>query len=160
MLIGQKSLADALDDGRQSATAQRVAKGVRRMLRARNCASVTELVLPDGRRADIMALAADGTLTIIEIKSCVADMRADGKWPFYRHHCDHLFFAIPPDVPQDIIPGDAGLIIADGFAAEILRDAPAHRLAGATRRSLLIRFAQAAADRLHAASDPGARQPT
>lgn len=145
------------EDGRQSDTARAVCKGVRRMLRARNLASVTELVLSDGRRADIMALGADGTLTIIEIKSSVADFRADNKWPFYRAHCDRLYFAIPAEVPVGLMPEDAGLILADAYGAEMIREAPEHKLAGATRRALLIRFAQAAADRLHLAHDPDSR---
>lgn len=156
MLVGARSVAERLEDGRQSAGALAVAKGVRRMLRARRCASVTELVLSDGRRADIVALGPDGTLTIIEIKSSAADLKADTKWPFYRGHCDHLFFAVPPAMPAGLVPAEAGLIVADAFGAEIVREAPAHRLAGARRRALLIRFAQAAADRLQAASDPSA----
>ena len=87
-------------------------------------------------------------------REAVADVRADAKWPFYRAHCDRLYFAIPLDVPPEIIPSDAGLIVADAYGAESLRDAPEHRLAPATRRALLIRFAQAAADRLHGAMDP------
>lgn len=156
MLVGSKSVQEHLVDGRQSETALSVARGVRRLLRARNCASVPELVLSDGCRADIVALAADGTLFIVEIKSSVADFRADGKWPCYRAHCDGLFFAIPPTVPVSLMPADAGLIVADAFGAEVVREPPEHRLAGATRRALLIRFAQAAADRLHRASDPAA----
>ena len=145
------------EDGRQSETARAVCKGVRRMLRTLNMASVTELVLPDGRRADIMALGTDGSLSIIEIKSSVADFRADGKWPFYRAHCDRLYFAVPPTMPLDILPVDAGLIVADAYAAETIRVAPEHRLPGATRKALLIRFAQAAAERLHIANDPDMR---
>jgi hypothetical protein len=145
------------EDGRQSEMARAIARGVRRMLRARNLASVTELVLADGRRADILALGGDGSLAIIEIKSSVADFRADSKWPFYRAHCDRLYFAIPPGVPTDLIPQETGLIVADAYAAEIVREAPEHRLAAATRRALLIRFAQVAADRLHLAYDPDGR---
>lgn len=154
MLIGARTIEESLWDGRQSETARLVARGVRRMLRDRNCASVTEVVLSDGRRADLMALASDGTLTIVEIKSSVADMRADAKWPFYRAHCDHLYFAIPATVPLAAMPAEAGLIVADAFGAEMVREAPAHRLAPTSRRAILIRFAQAAADRLQAASDP------
>jgi hypothetical protein len=145
------------EDGRQSETARLVAQGVRRMLRGMGLASVTELALADGRRADLMALGADGTLAIVEIKSSVADFRADAKWPFYRNHCARLYFAIPAGVPPALMPADAGLIVADAYGAEILREPPEHRLAPATRRALLIRFAQAAADRLHAASDPACR---
>lgn len=153
-LASRHAVGPVPEDGRQSKVARDVCQGVRRMLRARGLASVTELVLPDGRRADIVALGSDGTLTIVEVKSCLADFRADAKWPFYRAHCDRLYFAIPLDVPPEVMPPDAGLILADPYGAEVVRDPPEHRLAGATRRALLIRFAQAAAERLHGLGDP------
>ncbi|MGB8276633.1 MAG: MmcB family DNA repair protein [Methylovirgula sp.] len=141
-------------DGRQSETALLVARGTRRLLRSRKFATLTELPLASGRRADIVALASDATILIVEIKSSIADFRADAKWPDYRAHCDRLYFAIPDQIPPEIMPEDAGLIVADGFGAEILREAPEHRLASATRRSVLLRFAHAAAHRLHGLSDP------
>jgi hypothetical protein len=146
--------ATALRDGRQSDTALLVARGTRRMLRRLGFSTLTELPLLSGRRADIVALADDGTIHIIEVKSSVADFRADHKWPAYRAHCDRLFFAIPEGFPVEILPLDAGLILADGYGAEILRAAPEHRLAPATRRAALLRFAHAAAHRLHSLSDP------
>jgi len=141
-------------DGRQSETALLVARGTRRLLRNLRFSTLTELPLASGRRADIIALALDATIIIVEIKSSIADFRADRKWPDYRAHCDKLYFAVPADVPAEIMPQDAGLIIADGFGAEILREAPEHRLAPATRRSVLMRFAHAAAHRLHGLTDP------
>ena len=141
-------------DGRQSPTALAVARGTRRWLRALGFATLTELPLPDGRRADIVALGGDGALHIIEIKSSVADFRADTKWRDYRSHCDKLFFAVPDTLPHEILPQDCGLIIADAYGADLLRDAPEHRLAPATRRALLLRFAETAAHRLHALHDP------
>jgi hypothetical protein len=146
--------AIALQDGRQSDTALLVARGTRRMLRRRGLSTLTELALLSGRRADIVALADDGTIHIVEIKSSVSDYRADRKWPAYRAHCDRLYFAIPESVPAAIFPLDTGLILADGYGAEILREAPEHRLAPATRRAVLLRFAQAAAHRLHSLADP------
>jgi hypothetical protein len=148
----RKSLA--LPDARQSDTALLVARGTRRLLRRLNFSTVTELPLLTGRRADIVALAMDATIHIVEIKSSVADFRADTKWRDYRAHCDRLFFAIPDTVPVEIMPEDAGLILADAYGAEILRQAPEHRVAAATCRALLLRFAQAAAHRLHRLSDP------
>ncbi len=145
-------------DGRQSETALLVARGTRRMLRVAGFSTLTELPLASGRRADIVALGGDGTVHIIEIKSSVADFRADSKWPDYRFHCDRLYFAIPGDMPAEIVPEDAGLIVADAYGAMILREAPEHRMAGATRRALLLRFAQAAADRLHGLVDPALRE--
>jgi hypothetical protein len=141
-------------DGRQSETALMIARGVRRMLRARGFSSVTELSLLDGRRADLVALHGDGSLLIVEIKSSIADFRADRTLRDYGAHCDRLYFAIPPEVPPEIIPLEAGLIVADPYGAEILREPLPQRLAPATRRAVLLLFAQAAADRLHRLADP------
>jgi DNA repair protein MmcB-like len=82
-------------DGRQSGTALFVARGTRRLLWRLNFSTVTELPLLTGRRADIVALAMDATIFIVEIKSSVADFRADTKWRDYRAHCDRLFFRDP-----------------------------------------------------------------
>lgn len=141
-------------DGRQSETALAVARGTRRLLRTLGCASLTEFGLADGRRADIVALADDGTILIVEIKSSVADFRADRKWTAYLGFCDRLYFAIPDSVPIAIMPETTGLIMADAHGAEILREAPEQRLAGARRRAMTLRFAQAAAERLHRLGDP------
>ena len=143
----------APQDGRQSETALAVARGTRRLLRRLNYSTITELPLLSGRRADIVALAMDAMILIVEIKSSVADFRADTKWREYRAHCDRFYFAIPEGVPVDIMPEDAGLILADAYGGDILRQAPEHRMAGATRRAVLMRFAQAAAHRLHRLSD-------
>ena len=116
-------------DGRQSGTAVFVARGTRRLFRRLNFSTVTELPLLSGRRADIVALAMDATIFIVEIKSSIADFRADSKWRDYRPHCDRLFFAIPETVPIEIMPEDAELILADAYRAEILRQAPKHRIA-------------------------------
>ena len=143
-----------LIDGRQSETASMIARGVRRMLRASGYSSVTELPLLDGRRADVVALHGDGALLIIEIKSSVADFRADRKWRDYCAHCDQFFFAIGDSLPVEMMPPEVGLIVADPYGAEIIRPAPRQRLAPATRRAVLMRFAHAAADRLHRLADP------
>ncbi len=141
-------------DGRQSPTALAVARGVRRLLRSLGYSTLPEVALASGRRADLVAVGADGSIHIVEVKSCVADFRADQKWPDYRTHCDALYFAIPHDMPQDLLPLDAGLIVADAYGAMVLREAPSHRLAPATRRAMLLRFAQTGADRLHDLADP------
>ena len=142
------------DDGRQSETARSVARGTRRLMKAHGYSTVTELGLADGRRADIVALGPDGTIAIIEIKSSVADYRADAKWHFYQAFCDRLLFAVPPEFPAAILPADVGLIAADAYGAELVRDASERRLPPATRRAMFIRFGQAAADRLHRLGDP------
>lgn len=141
-------------DGRQSETALFVARGVRRHLRALGYASVTEMSLRSGRRADVVALGGDGSILIVEIKSSVADFRADNKWRDYRLHCDRLYFAIPETVPLEIMPEDAGLLVADAYGAALVREAPEHRLAAATRKMVTLQFGHLAARRLHGLSDP------
>jgi hypothetical protein len=141
-------------DGRQSEMALFVARGTRRLLRAMKFSTLTELSLASGRRADIVALATDASIHIIEIKSSIADFRADTKWEEYRLFCDQLYFAIPESVPVEIMPENAGLIVADAYGATVLRDAPEHKLNPSTRRAMLMRFAHAAAHRLHGLSDP------
>jgi hypothetical protein len=91
---------------------------------------------------------------IVEIKSSPADFRADRKWRDYVACCDRLYFAISERTPAELMPVDAGLIVADPYGAEILREAQIQRMAPASRRALLLRFAQAAADRLHRLADP------
>jgi len=147
-------MADAFSDGRQSETALAVARGVRRLFRARGFSTVTELPLTDGRRADVVALNGEGALVIVEIKSSIADFRADSKWRDYAAHCDRLYFAIPQEMPVEIMPMEAGLIVADRFGAEILRETETRMVAPATRRAMMLRFALAAADRLHRLVDP------
>jgi hypothetical protein len=149
------SLATAFPvDGRQSPTAFAVARGTARYLHALGYGVVSELPLPSGRRADLVALGGSGEIVIVEIKSSVADFRADQKWTDYRLHCDRLFFATILDVPRDIFPADAGLIVADAFGASIVAEAPEHRLVAATRKVMMLRFAHAAALRLQALADP------
>lgn len=141
-------------DGRQSETALRIARGTARLLHAHGFSVVSELPLPSGRRADLVAVDGGGEIWIVEIKSSVADFRADQKWQGYRAHCDRLFFATCMEMPCEIFPPDTGLIVADAFGAAFHCDAPEHRLAAATRKSMMLIFARAAALRLQSLVDP------
>jgi hypothetical protein len=141
-------------DGRQSETALAVARGTARLLHAHGFCVVSELPLPSGRRADLVALHGNGQIWIVEIKSSIADFRADQKWPDYRLHCDRLFFATSLDVPCEIFPPDTGLIVADAFGADFKCEAPEHKLPAATRKAMMLLFARAAAMRLQSLVDP------
>jgi hypothetical protein len=141
-------------DGRQSIMAASVQRGVCRLLKAHGFAVLTEFTLATGRRADVAALKADGTIWIIEIKSSPEDFYVDVKWPEYRDYCDQLFFAVPPQMDRSILPEDAGLIVADAYGAEILRAAPQHPLVAARRKAVTVSFARVAAQRLHGLWDP------
>lgn len=135
-------------DGRQSERALAVRVGVERYFAEMSWATLPELTLKSGRRADIVALSPKGDIIIVEIKSSVEDLRADTKWPDYRPFCDNLWFATLPDVPADIFPIDAGFMIADAYGAELKREGEGERLSPAARKALHLRFARASALRL------------
>jgi hypothetical protein len=117
-------------------------------------APVHEVPLPNGRRADILALRPDSGFVCIEVKSGPRDFLVDAKWPEYRDYSDELFFAVDLDFPVELLPEDAGLIVAADLSADILREAPAHPLPPSRRRALLQRFAWLAATRLVSLEDP------
>ncbi|MBY0382124.1 MAG: MmcB family DNA repair protein [Xanthobacteraceae bacterium] len=141
-------------DGRQSETALAVARGTARFLSSLGFSCVTELPLPSGRRADLVAMNALGEIWIVEIKSSPADLRADNKWQDYRLHCDRLFFAFPTGLSCDLFPKDTGLIVADAYGAHLHCDAPEHKLPAATRKLMMIQFGLCAARRIHRLIDP------
>jgi hypothetical protein len=133
-----------------------LARGVSRALGQLGYETILEFRLANGRRADVMALGRGGELVIVEIKSGVADFRADHKWPEYWEFCDRLYFAVAASFPRDLVPAECGLILADPFGAAVLRE-PALRLLGAARRrAVTLRFALAGASRLRRLLDPGA----
>ncbi len=142
-------------DGRQSARAAALQRGVCRLLYQHGLSTVTELTLAGGRRADVVGLSKTGALWIVEIKSSVEDYRSDGKWTDYHDHCDRLFFAVPPDFPLELIPESTGLIVADQYGGEIIREAAEDKLSGGRRKAVTLRYAHAAALRLHGRRDPG-----
>jgi hypothetical protein len=154
MMLANRRPLEMPADGRQSETALAVARGTARLLHAHGFCVVSELELPSGRRADLVALDAGGDIWIVEIKSSVADFRADRKWQDYRAHCDRLFFATSMEVRCDIFPPDTGLIVADAFGAQFICEAPEYRLPAATRKSMMLLFARAAALRLQTLVDP------
>ncbi len=113
-----------------------------------------EVKLPNGRRADILALEPDGRFACIEVKSGLRDFQTDLKWPEYRDYADRLFFAVDADFPAALLPAECGLVVTHGAEAELLREPAAHPLPPARRRALLHRFATLAAGRLAALDDP------
>jgi hypothetical protein len=121
----------------------------------RDWAPLAEVPLPNGRRADLLALLPDGRFAIIEVKSCERDFLSDLKWRAYREFCDLFYFAIDADFPRMILPEEVGLVVVpeDG-APDLVREATEHPMAAPRRRALLLRYARLGATRLAAASDP------
>ena len=136
-----------------------VARGVTRLFCRQDLFAICEMPLPNGRRADLMAINSKGGLTIVEIKVAKADLVGDGKWTDYLEFCDRFFWAVPPHLAHILeeeryLPGDAGLIVADRYDAAIVRQAAQRPLAPARRKAELLRFARRAARRLAAQIDP------
>ncbi len=102
----------------------------------------------------MVALSGGGDITIVEIKSCLLDYQSDGKWQDYLPFCDRLYFAVAADFPCDVIPNSAGLILADRYGAELVRDPVEERLSAARRKAMMLCFARAAALRLQLHLDP------
>ena len=139
--------------------AAEVARGVTRLFCRHDLFAICEVPLPNGRRADMMAIDARGGLTIVEIKVAKADLVGDGKWLDYLDYCDRFYWAVPPPLAaiceaERFLPGEAGLIVADRYDAVIAREAAHRPLAGARRKAEVLHFARRAARRLAAQIDP------
>ena len=136
-----------------------VARGVTRLFCRQDLFAICEVPLPNGRRADMMAIDPKGCLVIVEIKVAKADLLGDCKWTDYLDYCDRFYWAVPPELArlcegERFLPSEAGLIVADRYDAALVRDAAERPLAPARRKAELLRFARRAARRLSAQIDP------
>lgn len=141
------------------ATAADVARGVNRLLIQEGFSPILEFTLANGRRLDVAALGPDGTMLGVEIKVSVADLKGDGKWPEYLEFCELFYFAIPPDFPNELVPPDTGLIVADRYGGAIVRPSPRAVLHASRRKAVTLSFAKCAAERLAVLLEGGADQP-
>lgn len=137
-----------------------VARGLARLFHRQSLTVLCEVPLPNGRRADMVAIDGKGQISIVEIKVSKADLLADGKWPDYLDWCDRFYWALSPALDPGLIAGPpwqperCGLIIADRYDAVILRDAADHMLAPSRRRSELLRIGRLAMRRMMVNLDP------
>ena len=134
---------------------QLLARGVCRHLRSLDFVSVEELTPTPGLRVDVMGLGPKGEIWVIECKSSRADFQTDRKWYGYLDWCDRFFWAVDTNFPTELLPDETGLIIGDGYDAEIVRMGPESRLAPARRKVMVQKFARHAAVRAQSARDPG-----
>lgn len=128
----------------------KVARGAGLHLHAHDYAWIPEFTVKTGRRIDLMGLSPKGQFWAVEVKSSLEDFRVDDKWPEYLAFCDQFSFAVSPDFPVDVLPADVGIIITDGFE-HFQKRKPQNlkALSGAGRKSLLIQFARASANKGH-----------
>jgi hypothetical protein len=139
--------------------ASEVARGVTRLFCRRDWFAMCEVPLPNGRRADLMAIDPKGHLTIVEIKVSKSDLIGDSKWREYLDFCDRFFWAVPHHLcaildGDHFLPDEAGLLVADRYDAAVHREAALIPLAAPRRKAELLRFARRAARRLSAQIDP------
>ncbi len=127
---------------------QLLARGICRHLRDFNFSAMIEFVPASGLRVDVMALGPKGEIWVIECKSSRVDFTSDSKWQGYLEYCDRFFWGVDGDFPQEILPPDTGLFVADAYGAELLRDAPEHKLPAARRKAQTLKFARTASLRL------------
>jgi hypothetical protein len=134
---------------RMAITAQDVARGVSRLLLQEGFSPILEFTLANGRRLDVAALGANGTVLGVEIKVAIGDLKQDVKWPEYLEFCELFYFAIPPDFPDELVPADTGLIVADRYGGAIVRPSPVASLHASRRKAVTLSFAKVAAERLN-----------
>jgi hypothetical protein len=148
-------IANSFGDPVPAGRAAEIVRGVQLMFAELGLASLTEVGLANGRRADLMAVGRRGEIVIVEVKSCLQDFRTDQKWPEYAPYCDRFYFAIDCDFPKERIPETCGLLVCDGFGGAVLRESEAAPLSGARRKSVTLSFARLAAARLMRVGERG-----
>ena len=136
-----------------SSTAADVARGVCRLLLEEGYSPILEFTLPNGRRLDVAAIGPGGEMLGVEIKVALADLKGDSKWPEYLDYCDLFYFAIPPDFPDEHVPQQTGLIVADRYGGSIVKEAEVQSLHASRRKAVTVSFANVAASRLSAILD-------
>ena len=151
--------AAPLDDAELKAAAA-VARGICRLFARNDIWCLAEMPLRNARRADLMGIDRKGQLVIVEIKVSRADLLGDAKWPDYLDYCDRFYWGLAPQLDRTcmddpaFLPQRCGLIVADGYDAEILRPAATVPLAAARRKVETERLARAALRRQHGLLDP------
>ena len=137
-----------------------VARGICRLFARNDIWCLPEMPLRSNRRADLMGIDAKGQVVIVEIKVSRADLLGDGKWTDYLDHCDRFYWGLAPHLDRsvletgDFLPHACGVIVADGYDAEILRPAPTIPLAAARRKAEVERLARASLRRQLVGIDP------
>lgn len=141
-------------------TALAVARGICRLFARNDIWCLPEMPLRSGRRADLMGIDAKGRVIIVEIKVSKADLLGDGKWTDYLDHCDRFYWGLSHHLDREcmetgaFLPERCGLIIADGYDAEFLRQAPDLGLNAARRKAEVERLARASLRRQVVGADP------
>ncbi|MBY6219047.1 MmcB family DNA repair protein [Qipengyuania aquimaris] len=137
-----------------------VFRGIQRLFARNDVWLLPEMLLRNGRRADLMGVDPKGRVIIVEVKVQRGDLLGDGKWPDYLDFCDRFYWGLPPHLDRAVLdlddyrPDCCGIVVADGYDGEIVRPAPLQPLAAARRKTEVERLARAAMRRATVALDP------
>ena len=159
-MASSQPIPAASADAVESPAAAAVARGICRLFARNDIWCLPEMPLRNGRRADLMGIDAKGHLIIVEIKVARGDLLGDAKWHEYLDYCDRFYWGLAPHLDRACIeepgfrPERCGLIVADGYDAEILRPAAMVPLAAARRKVETERLARAALRRQLTLTDP------
>ncbi|MGQ0740693.1 MAG: MmcB family DNA repair protein [Alphaproteobacteria bacterium] len=154
-MSGQERFVEQMGNGHAASRTSEVVRGVMRLLLAEGFSPVNEFTLGNGRRLDVAGLDAAGDFIGVEVKTSVADFRADEKWPEYLGYCDYFYFAVPPEFPRAHLPNHTGLMVADRYGGAIVAPAPRSGVHPSRRRAIMLAFARMAAERLARVHDSG-----
>jgi hypothetical protein len=152
--------ASSLAPDSPALAASDVARGIGRLFARNDIWCLPEVPLKNGRRADLMGIDAKGLIVIVEIKVARADLLGDAKWPDYLDYCDRFYWGLSPALDRAPLESEAyrpdtcGVIVADGYDAEILRPAALEPLAAARRKTQVEHLARVAMRRHMALLDP------
>lgn len=89
-------------------------------------------------RADVLCITMRSQITIVEVKSSVADFRSDKKWQLYLEYCDRYMFAVT-DLTyakiKHLLPKGVGVFVINSVTKQLrLRGRTATRIVNPTIR--------------------------
>lgn len=93
-------------------------------------------------------------MTIVEVKTTLADYRSDNKWREYLPYCDAFYFAVVEGFDRAVLPDGVGVMVADRYGAAVIAPSPEFKMAPARRKAITLRFARTASRRLMLLDEP------
>ena len=101
-------------------------------------------------RADLVAISMGSYIVVVEVKSSVADFKADKKVLNYVPYCDKLYFAMSQDVyikVSHLVPSGVGVfVVSDRLKVRVKKRAVQHPVADKVRLNIMTRMAYRSAD--------------
>lgn len=141
-------------------TAGDVLRSLTRYFHRQGAMVLHEVPLPNGRRADLIALSAKGEVLLVEVKVARGDLLSDQKWADYLPWCDQFYWALADGLDDAILdhpermPERCGRLIADRYDVALIREAAHHPMPPARRKAEHLRLSRLAMWRWMLTFDP------